>query len=207
VVVGGGPVAERKVRRLLEAKAAVTVVSPVVTGPLRRMAATGRLVLQSRPVCAADLRGAFLVFAATDDPAVNRRVAETAVRRGALVNVADDPAACSFLVPAIVRRGELTVAVSTGGGSPALAKRLRERLEATLGPEYDAFLAALRELRRRARRVIPDSRARQGLYRRAVASPLYEEVAQGDRAAVRARIAALLAEARPTRTAARAGGR
>jgi len=207
VVVGGGAVALRKVRRLLEARAAVTVVAPAATDPLRRLAARGRLVLQTRPVRAADLGGAFLVFAATDDPAVNRRVAETAIRRGALVNVADDPAACSFHVPAVLRRGELTVAVSTGGGSPALARRLRERLGAILGPEYDAFLTALRELRRRARRAISDPQARQELYRRAVASPLYEEAARGDRPAVRARIAGLIAGARPARSAARAGGR
>lgn len=195
VVVGGGPVAARKVRRLLEARAAVTVVSPAATGPLRRLAASGRLQLHARPVRAADLRGAFVVFAATDDPAVNRRVAAAAARRGALVNVADDPAACTFQVPAVIRRGKLTIAISTGGGSPALAKRLRQRLAEIVGPEYDAGLAALRELRRRAQRRLPDTRARQALFRRAVDSDLLDLAARGDRKGVAARIAALLREA------------
>jgi siroheme synthase-like protein len=202
IVAGGGAVAERKVRRLLEAGASVTVVSPAATRAIERWAARDRLRLLRRPVRAGDLRGALLVFAATDDAAVNRRVALAAVRRGALVNVADDPAACSVLVPSVLRRGDLTIAVSTGGGSPALAKRLRERLEATIGPEYQAFLAALKELRAAARRAIPDSRDRQALFRRAMASPLYAEAARGDRRAVRARIAALVEEAAAGRSGA-----
>ena len=100
--------------------------------------------------------------------------------------------ACTFIVPSVFRRGDLTVAVSTDGGSPALAKRLRERLEATIGPEYEAFLAALRELREQAQTHIADSAARQALYRTALDSDLFAEVARGDRQAVAARIAALL---------------
>lgn len=200
VVVGGGAVAERKVRRLLDSGAAVTLVSPAATAPLRRLAAAGRLELLRRPVRVADLDGAFLVFAATDDTDVNSRVVEAATRRGALVNVADDPAACTFQVPSVVRRGDLTLAISTGGGSPAMAKRLRERLEGLIGPEYEAFLGALRTLRSRARRAIPDSRVRQAVFRKAVASPLYEEAARGDRGAVRARIEALVKEAGAARS-------
>lgn len=192
VVVGGGSVAERKVRRLLQAGAAVRVVSPAATPAIERWAAAGRLRLLRRPARAGDLDGALLVLVATDDPTVNRRMAAAAARRGALVNVADDPAACGFLVPSVLRRGDLTVAVSTGGGSPALAKRLRERLADMLGPEYAAFLEALRDLRRRARRAIPDARARQAVFRKALASPLYDEAARGDRRAVRARIVLLL---------------
>jgi precorrin-2 dehydrogenase/sirohydrochlorin ferrochelatase len=200
VVVGGGAVAERKVRRLLECRADVTVVSPTATAPLRRLAAAGRLDLVRREVRTSDLRGAFLVLAATDRAEVNRRVAQAATRRGALVNVADDPAACTFQAPAVARRGDLTIAISTGGGSPALAKRIRERLETVIGPEYEAFLDALRALRERIRRAVPDSAARQALLRRAVASPLYEEAARGDRRAVQARIDALVAEAQAPRT-------
>jgi len=192
VVVGGGAVAERKIRGLLAARAAVTVVSPAVTRTIARWAAGARIVLRRRPARAGDLDGALLVFAATDDPTVNRRMAAAALRRGALCNRADDPTACGFLVPAVLRRGDLLVAVSTGGGSPALAKRLRERLAGLLGPEYAAFLAALGDLRRQARRVIPDARQRQALFRKAAASPLYDEAARGDRKAVQARIAALL---------------
>jgi precorrin-2 dehydrogenase/sirohydrochlorin ferrochelatase len=201
VVVGGGAVAERKVRGLLACRAAVTVVSPAATAPLERFAAAGRLEIVRRAVRMSDLRGAFLVLAATDSAEVNRRVAAAAMRRGALVNVADDPAACTFQVPAAVRRGDLTIAVSTGGGSPALAKQLRQRLEKVIGPEYEALVDALRALRSAARRAVPDTRARQALFRQALASPLCDEAARGDRRAVRARIAALVAQARAGRPA------
>ena len=188
LVVGGGAVAERKVTRLLECGADIQVVSPTTTARLAAWAAAGRVRLRRRPVRPADLAGAFLVVAATDDPRVNRKVADRVRSAGGLVNVADAPEACSFLVPSVVRRGDLTIAISTGGGSPALAKKLRQRLEQTVGPEYEAFVAALRRLRERARQVIADPVERQAIYRRAVESDLFEEVARGDVAAVAARI-------------------
>jgi len=192
LVVGGGTVAERKVLSLVECGAEVEVVSPTTTARLAALATGGRLRLRRRPVRPTDLRGAFLVVVATDDAQVNREVAETVRCAGGLVNVADDPDACTFLVPSVVRRGDLTIAISTGGGSPALAKKLRQRLEQTIGPEYEAFLGALRTLRERARRAIADPEERQAIYRRAVDSDLFEQVARGDRAAVAARIEDLL---------------
>jgi precorrin-2 dehydrogenase/sirohydrochlorin ferrochelatase len=192
LVVGGGAVAERKVALLLECGAKVEVVSPKATSRLTRLASSGRIRLRRRPVRPSDLAGAFLVVVATDDPRVNREVAGRVKNAGGLVNVADDPAACSFLVPAVIRRGDLTVAISTGGGSPALAKKLRQRLEQTIGPEYEAFVAALRLLRERARRAIADPETRQAIHRRAVDSALFEEAARGDSAAVAARIEGLV---------------
>jgi precorrin-2 dehydrogenase/sirohydrochlorin ferrochelatase len=192
LVVGGGAVAERKVALLLQCGAGVEVVSPKVTARLGALAASGRLLLRRRAFRPADLAGAFLVVAATDDPEVNRAVAARRRRTGGLVNVADDPAACSFLVPSVIRRGDLTIAISTGGGSPALAKKLRRRLEQAVGPEYEAFLTALRRLRRRAKAAVADPAARQAIFRRAVASDLFEAAARGDAAAVAARIEALL---------------
>jgi precorrin-2 dehydrogenase/sirohydrochlorin ferrochelatase len=192
LVVGGGAVAERKVALLVECGAKVDVVSPKATARLTALASSGRIRLRRRPVRAADLPGAFLVVVATDDPRVNREVAERVRRAGGLVNVADDPAACSFLVPSVIRRGDLTVAISTGGGSPALARKLRQRLEQTVGPEYEAFVAALRLLRERARRAIADPEDRQAIYRRAVESDLFEAAARGDSAAVAARIEELV---------------
>jgi precorrin-2 dehydrogenase/sirohydrochlorin ferrochelatase len=188
LVVGGGTVAERKVTLLLECGADVEVVSPATTVRLAALATAGRVRLRRRPVRPADIPGAFLVVVATDDPQVNREVAERVRSAGGLVNVADDPEACSFLVPSVVRRGDLTIAISTGGGSPALARKLRQRLEESVGPEYEAFVAALRLLRERARRVIADPAERQAIYRRAVESDLFDEVARGDPAAVAARI-------------------
>jgi len=146
VVIGGGPVAERKVRALLESKASVTVVSPDVTPGLRDLAGAGGVRWEPRPYRPGDLDGARLVYAATDEPAVNAAVRVDANRAGIWVNVADEPEACDFLAPAVVRRGDLTIAVSTNGASPALARRIREQLEAEFGPEY---AEALRELRAR----------------------------------------------------------
>jgi precorrin-2 dehydrogenase/sirohydrochlorin ferrochelatase len=192
LVVGGGRVAERKVALLLECGADVAVVSPVATPTIAELAERGAIRLARRPVQPADLEGVFLAFAATDDAQVNQGVAHAVRKAGGLVNVADAPEACDFQVPSVVRRGDLTIAISTGGGSPALAKRLRQRLEATIGSEYEAFLDALRELRARAQQVIADPAERQALFRRAVDSDLFEHAARGDTAAVAACISELL---------------
>jgi siroheme synthase-like protein len=192
LVVGGGRVAERKITMLLDCGADVEVVSPAATRKIADLAARGAIRLTRRTVRPADLERAFVVFAATDDAQVNRTVAGAVRAAGGLVNVADAPEECNFLVPSVVRRGDLTLAISTGGGSPALAKRLRQRLEATIGPEYEAFLAALRELRAQAQKTISDPETRQALYRRAVDSALFEHAARGDQAAVAACISELL---------------
>ncbi len=188
LVVGGGQVAERKVGLLLECGAEVELVSPRATGRLAGLAGSGRIHWRRRAVRSRDLAGAFLVVAATNDAAANRRVADRARKVGSLVNVVDDPEACTFLVPSVIRRGDLTIAISTGGGSPALAKRLRERLEAVVGPEYEGYVAALKSLRLQAQAAIADPAARRALYRRAVQSELFEHVARGDRAAAAALI-------------------
>jgi len=192
LVVGGGRVAERKVALLLDCGAVVEVVSPDTTPKLTALAAAGTIHLVRRAVRPDDLTGAFLIFVATDDPVVNHTVAVQAREAGGLVNVADAPEACTFHVPSAVRRGDLTIAISTGGGSPALAKRLRQRIEATIGPEYEAFLAALRELRTLAREAVLDPAERRAIYRRALDSELFDHAARGDRAAVKACIADLL---------------
>lgn len=147
VVVGGGHVAVRKVEGLLEAGADVTVISPAFRPELIALSEAGRVTIVSRSYCVGDLAGAFLVFAATGDAQVNQAVWQEAERCGCLVNVVDDPAHCNFIMPAVVRRGDVTVAVSTGGASPALARRLRERLEILVGPEYGEFASLLSEFR------------------------------------------------------------
>jgi precorrin-2 dehydrogenase/sirohydrochlorin ferrochelatase len=136
VVIGGGNVAARKVAGLLEAGARVTVISPALAPELETLAEAGRVVFIGRDYCTGDLAGAFLAIAATDEPAVNQAVWQEAEQLGCLVNVVDDPAHSNFIVPAVVRRGDVSVAVSTGGASPALARHLRERLETLVGPEY-----------------------------------------------------------------------
>ena len=156
VVLGGGAVAERKVEGLLAAGAVVTVVSPALSPGLATHASGGRITHVARPYAEGDLAGAALAFAATDDGAVNADVAREGRARGVWVNAADDPAHCDAILPAVVRRGAVTVAVSTGGASPALARAVRERIEAALpaayGPLAEVAADARRELRAAGRR-------------------------------------------------------
>jgi siroheme synthase-like protein len=156
VVLGGGAVAERKVQGLLDAGAVVTVVSPALSPALATLAAAGGIAHVARPYAGGDLAGAALAFAATDDGAVNADVAREARARGVWVNAADDPAHCDAILPAVVRRGAVTVAVSTGGASPALARAVRERIEDALpqayGPLAQVAADARRELRAAGRR-------------------------------------------------------
>src|SRR5581483_10147284 len=140
VVVGGGAVAEGKVPPLVAAGARVTVIAPALTPALAAQQRAGRFTHLARAYRPGDLAGAFLVIGATGDPEVNRAVHAEATERGALINVVDDPPHCGFILPSVLRRGDLVVAVSTSGSAPALAVRLRERLERELGDEYARFL-------------------------------------------------------------------
>lgn len=140
LVVGGGKVAERKVETLLEYGAEVTLVSRDVTPLLQNLAETGRIRYIGEAYDASCLAGAFLAVAATDDAALNHTVSEDAQARGILINAVDQPADCTFILPSIVKRGDLVLAISTSGRSPATAKRIRRRLETLFGPEYACFL-------------------------------------------------------------------
>jgi len=147
VVVGGGHVAARKVEGLLSAEAQVRVISPLLVPELQSLVDTSAVTHTQRSYQDGDLDGAFLVVAATDDEAVNQAVWTEAKARGCLINVVDDPKHSTFILPAVLQRGEMSVAVSTGGSSPALARRLRERLEEIIGPEYGTLTEILSELR------------------------------------------------------------
>ncbi len=147
IIIGGGSVAARKAASLVEGGAHPLVISPDLHPDLQAFVDTGKVTHLPRCYQPGDLAGAFLAISATDDPAVNRQVWEEAQAEGCLVNVVDDPSHSNFILPAVVRRGELTISVSTGGGSPALARRLRERLEETFGPEYGDLAGLLEQLR------------------------------------------------------------
>ncbi len=140
LVVGGGKVAERKVRSLVGCGASVTVVSPRLTPGLTELLAGGRISHRQKRFSADDMDGAFLVFAASSTRSVNQRVAGIAKAAGMPVNIADDPEGCDFLVPSVIERGPLKIAVSTSGKSPYLAKHIREELEGEIGPEYSRLL-------------------------------------------------------------------
>lgn len=149
VVVGGGNVAERKVERLLACGARVEVVGKRLTPLLSAWSREGRLVHRDADYQDAFLAGALLVIGATDNGAVNGQIAKDARSLGIPVNTVDDPARCDFILPSIVERGDLAIAVSTGGQSPALAKKIRKELEALYGPEYAVLLEILGRLRGR----------------------------------------------------------
>ena len=158
VVVGGGKVAERKVASLIAAGADVTVVSPSLTRWLRKALSEGRIRFISRPYRKNDVRGAFLAIAATDSPDTNRMVSRDAP---ALVNVVDVPAECNFIAPSVVRRGQLLIAISTGGASPAFSKSLRKELQVCYGPEFSGYLKFVKEIRRKAMTAIPQGNVRE----------------------------------------------
>lgn len=149
MVVGGGGVALRKVRSLLEAEAKVRIISPIVGTELRRLADSGEIEWLKRGYVEGDLQGAFLVFAATDDRKVQLLIQREAGKSAAILNSADDPAGSDFHVPAHFRRGKMLITVSTGGGSPALARKIREQLEEEIGPEYEAVVDLLGLIRTR----------------------------------------------------------
>jgi precorrin-2 dehydrogenase/sirohydrochlorin ferrochelatase len=146
LVVGGGKVALRKAETLARAGAEVRVVAPELVAELRQ---DGRFECIGEPYAARHIKGMFLAVAATDDEAVNARVAADALAAGVLVNVVDRPALCDFIVPSVVDRGRLLIAISTGGAAPSLARKTRERMEKEFGPEYALLLDALAEVRLR----------------------------------------------------------
>jgi len=174
VVLGGGPVAARKADGLLAAGAAVTVVSPALCPELERMVGERRVEHVGRAYEPGDMDGAAVVIAATDDPAVNVAVSLQAFKLGIPVNSVRPPSAGSFIVPSTVRRGGLMLAISTGGGCPALAKRLRRELEGFIGDEYGPFLEFLEEARAELKARLPDEEVRAEVLTRLVESELIE---------------------------------
>jgi siroheme synthase-like protein len=146
-VIGAGAVAERKIANLLEVNAAVTVISPDASETILRWSKKQLIQIITRCYQPGDLAGAELVFVATDDGAVNAAVHQEGRMRGVWVNAADDPAHCDFILPSVLRRGDLTVAVSTSGTSPALARTIREELELYFTEEYELLANLAAEVR------------------------------------------------------------
>ncbi len=147
VVIGAGTVAARKVKDLLSAGAVVTVIAPEVCGEIAQAASEERLALLKRKFRKGDLRGAFIAVSAANDEEANREVAEEARAAGCIVNVVDRPALCDFTVPAAVKRGDLTIAVTTEGRCPTLAGLLREELEERYGEQYAALVDVMGRIR------------------------------------------------------------
>jgi siroheme synthase-like protein len=180
VVVGGDLAAEGKARACLEAGAVVTLVAPEPTPGLRALGATGQLRHLAREYEPGDLSGAFLAYASVDSPSGAAALRAEAERERVLLNVIDKPEACSFIAPAVVARGSLTIAVGTGGASPGLAARLRRRLDELFGPEYGPYVAILGAVRQR----LAGDPGRGDVLGILLDSPLLDLVSRRDRAAV-----------------------
>ncbi len=193
LVVGAGEVAARKVRLLLDAGARVTVVATAVGAALRRMldeyAGQGSLGLRQEPFRPEHCDGMLLVIAATDDTTVNARVAATGRERNVLVNVVDDAALSSFIVPAIVDRSPLVIAISSGGVAPVLARLVRERLEALFDGSFGALALLLEQWRGRIRARLPQLGARRRFYERVIRGRVAALLRSRDESAAQAALA------------------
>jgi siroheme synthase-like protein len=159
LLIGGGAVALQKIPALLSCEAAVHLIAPEALPEIAQLAAEEKIHWERRSYETRDLEGVRLVIAATDDPALQERVAAEARARNLWVNVVDVPPLCDFIAPALVSRGDLQIAISTGGGSPALAKYLRKKLDAFLAPEYEIFLSLLQKIRPEINHLAKERRA------------------------------------------------
>jgi len=158
IVVGGGKVAERKVLTLVKAGATVKVISPTITNNLQKLREKGIIKYIARNYRKGDAKNAFIVFAATSSARINTEIAKEAEY---LVNVVDNPEECNFIVPSIIRRGSLTIGISTGGASPAAAKVIRKEIEKLYGSEFSRYLKFLCTIRKKATNKIKDTKKRK----------------------------------------------
>jgi precorrin-2 dehydrogenase/sirohydrochlorin ferrochelatase len=163
IVIGAGEIAESKIDSLRAAEARVTVIAPTASARIVALAESGEIVLHQRDYATGDLAGQFLAVAATNVPAVNRAVFAEAEASGVLINAVDDPPFCDFYFPSVVRRGDLQIAISTAGASPALAQRLRKEIDALLPLDTGEWLAELGNLRREVLQREPANDARREL--------------------------------------------
>ena len=195
IIIGGGVVAERKVRGVLAlgVEVAVRVIAPAMTDVLRELADSGQIEWREEYYASGMLEGAFLVYAATDSPSVNAEIAAEAKRLGLLVNVIDDPNTSSFQLPATLRRGDFLLTVSTGGGSPALSRAIRMEMEQLYPPAFGLWLEHVALLRSELQEALPSSRERTLFWRMALRPHLLDMIRSGEleKAEVELRNAAL----------------
>lgn len=192
LVVGGGRVAQQKITTLLRYGGDVTVVSPTLTPRVRRWARQGRLRYHRRTFRASDVTGKWLVYGATDDPITQQVVFRAAQRRKIFVNIVDVPTLCTFIAPAQIKRGPLTIAITTGGRSPGMAKRVRKEIQRVIGPEYAALTRLLERLRPTIRQIGRTPQERKRLVDRLVYGGLLEQLRRGNRRHTQARVKRLL---------------
>ena len=176
LVLGGGSVAERKVRRLLDEGAVVTVIAPALTPALQILAEEHQLSWQRRTYQPGDETTFFLIICATDDEAVSQAVSAAAKAQGKLLNVCDVPDLCNFTLPSIVRQGDLQLTISTNGKAPAFSRWIRKRLEQHFDERYDRWMAELAAIRKEGQALLATSRDRQAFWRQALTDDVMDLV-------------------------------
>ncbi|WP_196593660.1 precorrin-2 dehydrogenase/sirohydrochlorin ferrochelatase family protein [Pectinatus sottacetonis] len=179
VVIGGGEVAYRKIKGLIEAKAKVTVISPRLHDKLARMNADGEFTWINREYRDGDIKNYILAVSATDDETINHKVANEAKKEKILINVVDHLALCDFAMPAVIRRGNLLVTSSTNGKSPAMAREIRRELEKFLDNGYAPFIDKMAELRQKAKKAIPTFQQREDFWRQVLDEDILKLVRMG----------------------------
>lgn len=184
LVVGGGQVGTRKVNTLLACGARVTVVSPMATQTLADLADKGHIVWKQRAYRSSDQQGAFLVIGATDEESLNHAIHKDAEQAGRLCNIADQPERCNFVLPAIVRQGDLMIAISTAGKSPAFAKFMRRTLQAQFGPEYGTFLDLMGAIRRQLLAQAHAPEAHKPIFEALIEQGLLDLIRRDDRSGI-----------------------
>jgi len=192
LVVGGGEVATRKVKVLLESGATLTVITLNATKHLYKLENDGLLTLKLRLYKASDLNGMFLVFGATNDKKLNRQLFVDASKSNLLCNIADCPDQCNFILPSIVNRGDLSIAISTSGKSPALAKKIRKDLEKKFGLEYAEFLEIMGLIRRKLISSNCKSEIRKQIFTQIVQSDIIEMINQNKKAEIDSLLSTIL---------------
>lgn len=191
LIVGGGEVCARKAATLLRYGAKVRVISPAVSGEVRAMAHDGAIRLLEKRYDSDDLTGCALVIASTDDPCVNARVARDSRRKGIPVNVVDVTHLCDFIVPSVIEKGSIQIAISTGGKSPALSRKLREAIESSLGDEWSQVNDILGRLRPIAKKSLVTDTDRKELFDAVLSSGVLELIRDGRGDEAVERVAAL----------------
>ena len=176
LVIGGGTVAERKVTRLLDEGAVVTIIAPTATDTLKDRAASGILTWKAKKYERGDEKPVFL----TDDESVSRMASQAAEDAGKLINVCDVPELCSFTLPAIVRQGDLQLAISTNGKGPAFSRWLRQKLEQQFDDRYSRWLDEVARVRSAAREALPSSKDRHAFWRTALSDDIMDLVEAKD---------------------------
>ena len=186
LVIGGGNVAQRKIETFLEFGASIDVVSRELTFRLKNLVESGEIHHLGNEYSEECLKDAFLIIIATNDKQLNHEISESARKKGLLINTVDQPSDCNFIVPSIVRKGDLLIAISTSGKSPALAKKIRKEIDSQFGSEYDSLLCLMGSLRREVLQRGLSQSENKRIFNEIINSDILDALAQNNRLRIEA---------------------